>query len=256
MLSDHPAIADLPPISRDEYAALEADILQRGQEVPVVLLDALVWDGRSRYEICIRNGITPWLVPLRNESPISIYITLNYSRAGEPASETRKFLINSLARVNDFSWRATAEAQRRRWLGEARNEYVREWRQQPCPCVVCGASSDFSHAHHVFPLHLQHECGVSDPIQDTEWLCPVHHKKVHRLLSGYLLGAADLSFLDGISDEDLGEWSKIVAVSQRGIDLCCDALGKDGGPPRRYDPPFARYVATYAHSMFPWPRQS
>jgi hypothetical protein len=66
------------------------------------------------------------------------------------------------------------------------------------PCVACGKHINFVHAHHSFPLSLQFECGMDEPIHDYQWLCPVHHKRVHILLSGYLLGSRDLCFLEGI----------------------------------------------------------
>jgi len=72
----------------------------------------------------------------------------------------------------------------------------------------------------------------------------VHHKDVHVLLSGYLLGSRDLSFLDGIPDEHTEEWLAIEKSAQRGIDLCCEVLGRipEGNRARRYNPPYSRFL--------------
>ncbi len=97
---------------------------------------------------------------------------------------------------------------------------------------------------HSFPFSLQFECGVDEPIHDYQWLCPVHHKYVHVLLSGHLLGSRDLSFLDCIRDEDAEEWLAIERSAQKGFDLCCETLGRVPGQnqPKRYDPEFGLFL--------------
>ncbi len=54
-----PAFADLlPPLSDEQYAALEADILQNGCYSPVIVNeDHIVIDGHHRQEICEKHGI-------------------------------------------------------------------------------------------------------------------------------------------------------------------------------------------------------
>lgn len=51
----------LPPLTEAEYAALKADIAERGVEVPVVYDDAgNVLDGHHRVRACEELGITGW----------------------------------------------------------------------------------------------------------------------------------------------------------------------------------------------------
>jgi hypothetical protein len=54
-----PAFADLlPPLSDEQYAALEADILQNGCYSPIIVNEnTVIIDGYHRYEICEKHGI-------------------------------------------------------------------------------------------------------------------------------------------------------------------------------------------------------
>jgi hypothetical protein len=79
----------------------------------------------------------------------------------------------------------------------------------------------------------------------------VHHKDVHVLLNGYLLGSRDLSFLDGIPDEHTEEWLAIEKSAQQGIDLCCEVLGRIAkeNKAQRYDPPYSRFMLKYHQDL-------
>ncbi|MGI6175208.1 MAG: ParB N-terminal domain-containing protein [Christensenellales bacterium] len=54
-----PAFAELlPPLSDEQYAALEADILQSGCYSPIIVNeDIVIVDGHHRHEICEKHGI-------------------------------------------------------------------------------------------------------------------------------------------------------------------------------------------------------
>ncbi len=253
MLHIHPIAKQFVPISNMRRAALARDISAYGQRVPIVLLDGMIWDGRARYEICIETGRAPWLVPLRGKGPLEFYIYANISRTGEPSSPERQVLIDRLGNVFSNTHNAEMILRRSVWLRSARAEFDRLERTAPANCSVCTQHRDFAHAHHLFPLALQYECGVDEAIHDHAWLCPVHHKKVHILLSGYLTGTRDLSFLDSIPDEYATEWLAIEKIAQSGIDLCTAALGKDDFDRKgRFDPPFGMYVASHQHEMDLW----
>lgn len=47
----------IPPLAPEEYAQLEANILQDGCRDPLVLWDGIIIDGHNRYEICTKHGI-------------------------------------------------------------------------------------------------------------------------------------------------------------------------------------------------------
>jgi hypothetical protein len=36
-----------------------------------------------------------------------------------------------------------------------------------------------AHAHHLFPLAMQFDCGVERPVHEHSWLCPTHHAAIH-----------------------------------------------------------------------------
>lgn len=140
--------------------------------------------------------------------------------------------------------RAEMRARRSRWIKIARAEFEEWERGERQPCAVCKKYITFVHAHHSFPLSLQFECGVEHPIHDHQWLCPIHHKYVHVLLNGHLLGSNDLSFLDCIPDSEAEEWIAIEQVAEAGIDLCCEALERvpSDTKKRRYDPEYSLYL--------------
>jgi hypothetical protein len=47
----------IPPLSPDEYAQLEQNILADGCRDPLVLWDDYLLDGHNRFEICIKHGL-------------------------------------------------------------------------------------------------------------------------------------------------------------------------------------------------------
>lgn len=247
MLQTHPAAATFPSLKGAAFDILVDDLEARGQRLPIALYDGKIWDGRARYAACRKLGIKPWLVPLRRKEPVQLYIQLNYERSGEPNSPERKAIVDMLMQADSTDNRAAMRARRADWIKTARTEFQQFEREQQEPCAVCEKYIDFVHAHHSFPLSLQFECGVENVIHDYQWLCPVHHKYVHVLLSGYLLGSRDLFFLDGIPDKHAVEWMAIEKCAQRGIDLCCEALGRVPGEnkTRRYDPPYSLYLLQY-----------
>jgi hypothetical protein len=238
--------ADGPPLS-----ALVRDIRENGQHLPIVLYQGMVWDGRARLRVCTLLGIKPWLVPLRRRDPVELYIASNYDRMGEPQSTKRREIVESLSTADSAEGLIRAKAQRAKWIKDARAEFNDLIRDRREPCAVCGKHIDFVHAHHCFPLSLQFECGASEPIQDYEWLCPIHHKYVHVLLSGYLLGSRDLSFLESIPDHAVDEWHAIERSATKGIDLCCEALGKVHGKDKqgRYDPPYGLFLINHPNML-------
>ena len=191
-----------------------------------------------------------------DKDPVEYYIRANIDRMGKPNSPARKRYVTALTAVEQPPRRAEALARRRKWLKESRAEFENYIKSKREPRAVCNHHIAFVHAHHCLPLLVQYECGITEPIHEHRWLCPVHHKLVHALLSGYLTGGRDLSFLDYIPDHRFEEWHAIERVSQIGIDLCCDALGCTGKETkaRRYDPPYGLSVATNHVQYCRWPR--
>jgi hypothetical protein len=242
-LQIHPVVAQFAPVDGALLATLIRDIRSNGQHLPIVLYEGMVFDGRARLSACVHLGIKPWLVPLRRKDPMEFYILSNYERCGEPRSPERNAAIAALSNAGSSDGRAEARKRRSEWIRAARAEF-KDLVGRREVCAVCRKHIDFVHAHHSFPFSLQFECGVDAPIHDHQWLCPVHHKYVHVLLSGYLLGSRDLCFLEGIPDNAVEEWTAIEKSARKGIDLCCEALGRVPGEnrPRRYDPPYGLFL--------------
>ena len=46
-------------MTAEEYEGLKASIKERGQEVPILLLNGQNLDGRHRYRACLDLGIEP-----------------------------------------------------------------------------------------------------------------------------------------------------------------------------------------------------
>jgi hypothetical protein len=249
----HPVVCSFPTMGDALYGTLRQDMRNRGQRLPIVLYEGMIWDGRARYKACAELGMKPWLVPLRREDPMPHYIKANYERCGEPRSAERDAVIDTLTAAGSPEGRAKASARRKAWLQNARAEFRDFIRERPQPCVICRYDPEVTHAHHSFPLALQFECGVEDAIHDYQWLCPKHHKRVHVLLGGSLLETRDLSFLDCIPDHHAKEWLAIEDCARRGIDLCCEVLGRtpSGAVRGRYDPPYAWFMLRNYAVMYP-----
>jgi ParB-like chromosome segregation protein Spo0J len=58
-VSVHPLANLLPDMTAEEYEGLKASIKERGQEVPILLLNGQILDGRHRYRACLDLGIEP-----------------------------------------------------------------------------------------------------------------------------------------------------------------------------------------------------
>jgi hypothetical protein len=112
LLQTHPVAAAFPPLGGAAFDALLEDMAERGQRLPIVLYDGKIWDGRARHAACTELGLKPWLVPLRRKSPVELYIRLNYERAGEPNSPTRKAIVDALMQADGAENRATVRARR------------------------------------------------------------------------------------------------------------------------------------------------
>lgn len=250
-LRTHPIVAPLPTVEGAGFEALKVHIRLNGQNLPIILYDGMIWDGRARHRACAELGRKPWLVPLRRKDPVEYYILSNYARVGEPNSPARKAIVAALSKAESAASRAEARGRRTEWIREARAEFEGLVRGQREPCEVCRSHIEFVHAHHSFPLSLQFDCGVDEAIHDHQWLCPVHHKCVHVLLSGYLLGSRDLSFLDRIPHDFTEEWIAIEHSASKGVDLCYNALGRVPGENkrRRYDPPYALFLTFNRRSL-------
>jgi 16S rRNA G966 N2-methylase RsmD len=59
MIESHPAADAFPMMDRKEAADLKNSIRKRGQQVPIILCQGKILDGRNRYKACVELGIKP-----------------------------------------------------------------------------------------------------------------------------------------------------------------------------------------------------
>ncbi len=76
----HPAADLLPLMAEPELAALAESIKAQGQQVPVVLLNGKVLDGRNRLLACERVGVTAKVIDSVGADPFARVWTLNAER--------------------------------------------------------------------------------------------------------------------------------------------------------------------------------
>jgi hypothetical protein len=70
----------LPDMTAEEYEGLKASIKERGQEVPILLLNGQILDGRHRYRACLELGIDPVTKEIDTADPLGLVLTLNLQR--------------------------------------------------------------------------------------------------------------------------------------------------------------------------------
>jgi hypothetical protein len=74
-------IADiLPLMSKEELEVLAADIKANGLQVPIVLYQGKVLDGRNRYLACLQIGYEPTFTEYTGNDPLAHSLSLNLRR--------------------------------------------------------------------------------------------------------------------------------------------------------------------------------
>lgn len=83
------------PLSREEYAQLEANLVADGCRDPIITWNGVIIDGHNRYEICNRLHI-PYAVQKMNfdgREEVIIWICVNQLGRRNIADEARRYLI-------------------------------------------------------------------------------------------------------------------------------------------------------------------
>jgi hypothetical protein len=76
----HPLADIFPPMTKAELAALAEDIKANGLQLPIVLFEGKILDGRSRYSGCETSGIEPDFREYNGDEPLQYSLSLNLKR--------------------------------------------------------------------------------------------------------------------------------------------------------------------------------
>jgi ParB-like chromosome segregation protein Spo0J len=79
--TDHSLANIFPPLGKDEFEALKADIQTNGQREPISIFQSQVLDGRHRYRACKALGLEPKINRLDPKTdPVAFVISANLRR--------------------------------------------------------------------------------------------------------------------------------------------------------------------------------
>ena len=79
-LAFHPAAAVFPLMAEAELIELAEDIRENGLELPIVLHQGTILDGRNRYLACQRIKLKPEMVLYEGDDPVRYVVSLNLKR--------------------------------------------------------------------------------------------------------------------------------------------------------------------------------
>lgn len=60
----HSATDHIPRMPMDQFALLVDDIARHGLQIPIVVVDGMIVDGRERHDACLQLGIEPEFISL------------------------------------------------------------------------------------------------------------------------------------------------------------------------------------------------
>lgn len=79
-MKPHPLLSNIPPCTPDEYGALVASIKAVGQQVPIVVCDGAILDGRARWRACEELKIKPKTITVKAGAEADQIVALNVNR--------------------------------------------------------------------------------------------------------------------------------------------------------------------------------
>lgn len=107
----HPLAELIPSMLMDEVADLERDIRANGQRQPIVLYDGKILDGRHRYAVCQKLGITPTFTRFEGDEAAAraVVLSLNVHRRHLSFEQKQQIVECELKRDPTQSDRAIGE---------------------------------------------------------------------------------------------------------------------------------------------------
>lgn len=215
----HPVSNIFPLMDQDALQDLTDDIRENGLLEPIWLHpDGRIIDGRNRYLACLETGYTPQYRTWDGTGSLVAFVAGMNKEKLESMSASQRACAAAEACQLLQQAKKDYYLEKKRWLCAARAAFAPGTRQ---PCIVCRGYESVTHAHHVFPLEIQFDRGIKEPIQEFIWLCPNHHAAIHLIIRGLI--ANKCVSLKGFPPEEQDLLQK-EAVSF--VHLCFDATGK------------------------------
>lgn len=118
-ISAHPAAELFPMMGDARYAELLESIKESGLELPILLCDGMILDGRNRYRACIEAGVAPEFREFVGGDPYQRAWELNGVRRDLDAGQRAAIRIKADMASDD--WRKQQE-KKHRAANEARRE--------------------------------------------------------------------------------------------------------------------------------------
>lgn len=104
-----------------------------------------------------------------------------------------------------------------------KNDWIRNARalfdpSERAPCHICGQFQATAEAHHVIPLADQYDRGFKKADHEHVWLCPNHHKVIHRFLSAPDIGETAMwRLLEGMTRAQAVILHELLMRSRKGL---------------------------------------
>lgn len=98
MIDLHPLCSAFPQMKPHEFNRLKDSIKDDGQELPIVMLDGQVLDGRHRMKACLELGIEPDTVEYAGDDPLGFVMRLNLQRRHLSTSQ-RSMVAGKIANI-------------------------------------------------------------------------------------------------------------------------------------------------------------
>jgi ParB family chromosome partitioning protein len=95
-LQDHPIAAIFPLLPEQELESLAQDVKIRGVEIPIVLYEGKILDGRNRYRAAMRVGAHFTTNYYTGDSPVEYVLSLNLHRRHLSPSQSAAVAVESL----------------------------------------------------------------------------------------------------------------------------------------------------------------
>lgn len=106
----HEAANIFPMMEGQGYKDLVSDIAVNGLQVPIVLHEEKILDGRNRYRACLELGLSPEFVHYEGDNPFSYVVSLNLKRRHLDESQ-RAMVAAKLANLQKGDNRFTVDRQ-------------------------------------------------------------------------------------------------------------------------------------------------